>query len=205
MPDLSDNSALRFLVRKRTTFTWLVPLGLLAATYFYGRWSYVGVIAGFLFLALGEIVRFWAAGYIQKDNVIATTGPYGLVRNPLYFGSLLLAIGYLLISGLGWVTWALVLALFLLFHLAAITSEENYLKREFGDPYFAYLKQVPRLLPRLIPVHAAEGLATADAAGQFTATQAVYNREHITATVTFLTALVFVAMHYLVHTPYGAR
>ncbi len=34
--------------------------------------------------------------------------------------------------------------------------------------------------------------------GRFTATQAVYNREHITASVTFSTALVFLAMHYLV-------
>ena len=134
MPDVSENPSLRFLVRRRTTFTWLVPLGLLVATYFYGRWSFAGFFAGLLFLLLGEIVRFWAAGYIQKDNVIATTGPYALVRNPLYFGSLLLAVGYLLISGLSWVAWLVVISLFLLFHLAAITHEENYLKRRIRRP-----------------------------------------------------------------------
>ena len=202
MADLSENSSLRFLVRRRTTFTWLVPLGLLVATYFYGQWTAAGFITGFLFLLLGEIVRFWAAGYIRKDNAIATTGPYALVRNPLYFGSLLLAVGYLLISGLSWIAWLVVISLFLLFHLAAILFEETYLKGEFGEPYLTYLKQVPRLLPRLIPVHAP---GVGDPGGSFAATQAVYNREHITATVTFITALVFIAMHFLVHTPYGVR
>lgn len=202
MTDVSENPSLRFLVRRRTTFTWLVPLGLLAATYFYGRWSYAGFFAGALFLLLGEIVRFWAAGYIQKDNVIATTGPYALVRNPLYFGSLLLAVGYLLISGLSWIAWVVVVGLFLLFHLAAITFEENYLKGEFGELYLTYLTQVPRLLPRLIPAQAS---GASNAGGSFTASQAIYNREHITASVTFVTALVFLAMHYLVHTSYGIR
>ena len=202
MPDVSDNPSLRFLVRRRTTFTWLVPLGLLAATYFYGHWSYAGFLAGMLLLLLGEMVRFWAAGYIQKDNVIATTGPYGLVRNPLYFGSLLLAVGYLLISGLSWIAWIVIIGLFLLFHLAAITFEENYLIGEFGEPYLTYLKQVPRLLPRFIPAHPSGASASS---GRFAASQALYNREHITASVTFVTALVFLAMHYLAHTPYGFR
>ncbi len=124
MPDLSENSSLRFLVRRRTTFTWLVPLGLLVATYFYGQWSFAGFLRRVLFLLLGEIVRFWAAGYIQKDNVIATTGPYALVRNPLYFGSLFSADRLSADFRLAWIAWVVVISLFLLFHLAAITSKK---------------------------------------------------------------------------------
>src|SRR6187402_618593 len=92
-----------FLVRRRTTFTWIIPLLLVAAVCIF-RLNIGGmksIIAGIVFIVLGEIVRFWAAGYISKDAVIATGGPYAHVRNPLYFGSLLLAIGYGLVSGLG--------------------------------------------------------------------------------------------------------
>ena len=183
---------LRFLVRKRTTFTWLVPLALLAAAWLWGRWSPAAYIAGFVLLVLGEIVRFWAAGYIHKDDVIATTGPYGLVRNPLYFGSLLLALGYTAMSGLGWVAWALVLGLFLLFHLAAILSEEQFLRGKFGPPYERYLSQVPRLVP--MP-RFGRRQASVSGAGSFSPQQALKNREHITAAVTLLTALLFAALH----------
>src|SRR4051794_40374381 len=92
-----------FLVRRRTVFTWLIPLGLLAATLVlrHKDGGMAAYAAGLAFIFFGEVVRFWAAGYIAKDSEIATGGPYAYVRNPLYFGSLLLAVGYGLVSGLG--------------------------------------------------------------------------------------------------------
>lgn len=189
-----SDSALRFLVKKRTTFTWIVPVGLLVATYFKGRWSPTAVAVGIVLLVLGEMVRFWAAGTIQKDNTIATTGPYAFVRNPLYFGSLLLAAGFTAISGLGLIAWLVVIGLFSLFHLAAIVYEERFLRTKFGEPYEQYLRTVPRLIPRPFPVRAGtESAATVSYSGA----QALTNREHITAAITFATALVFVLLHIL--------
>lgn len=183
---------LEFLVKKRTTFTWLIPVLLLIASLLYGRWSAAAYLVGIVLLILGEIIRFWAAGTIHKDDTVATGGPYSLVRNPLYFGSLLLAAGYSAMSGLPAYAWVLVIGFFTLFHLAAIVYEERFLKTKFGAPYEEYLRSVPRLIPRPWPARvSASGEST-----RFSARQALYNREHITALVTFTTALLFaLALH----------
>jgi protein-S-isoprenylcysteine O-methyltransferase Ste14 len=184
-----------FLVRRRTVFTWLVPLLLLAVTlalrrHQVGDGGWPAYCAGLGLIVLGEVVRFWAAGYIAKDAEIATGGPYAHVRNPLYFGSLLLAIGYGLVSGLGLWGVAGMLVLFLVFHLAAIFYEEGFLKSRFGAPYKEYFNHVPRLLPSPWPRTAGTG--------HYEWAQALRNREHISA----LFALIFVALlslRFLVH------
>lgn len=181
-----------FFVRRRTTFTWIAPLCLLAAALHFhrhdgGMAAYAGGIA---LVVLGEVVRFWAAGTIVKDAEIATGGPYAFVRNPLYFGSLLLAVGYGLISGLG--LWGVVpmLALFLLFHIAAILFEEIFLKATFGAPYKEYFKRVPRLLPSLTP--------RTKGKGGYQWAQALRNREHISALFA-LAFVVLLSLRFLVH------
>jgi protein-S-isoprenylcysteine O-methyltransferase Ste14 len=181
-----------FLVRRRTVFTWLIPLGLLAVSLLLRRHDggLPAYFAGIGLVILGEIVRFWSAGYIAKDAEIATGGPYAHVRNPLYFGSLLLAVGYGLISGLGlWGVIAMV-ALFLVFHLAAIFYEESFLTAKFGASYLDYVRRVPRLLPSPTPRTKGEG--------HFEWAQALKNREQTSA----LFALIFVlllSLRFLVH------
>ena len=181
-----------FLVRRRTVFTWLIPLLLLALSLVFhrhdGGWAAYGIGIGFV--ALGEIVRFWSAGYIAKDAVIATGGPYAHVRNPLYFGSLLLAVGYGLVSGLG--VWGVLftVALFLVFHLAAILYEEKFLTQKFGPPYLEYVRRVPRLLPSPWP--------RTTGTGSFTWAQSLKNREQTSA----LFALIFVlllSLRFVIH------
>jgi protein-S-isoprenylcysteine O-methyltransferase Ste14 len=174
-----------FLVKKRTTFTWLIPLGLVAATWFWGHRNYTIYAIGLAFSLLGELVRVWAAGTIHKDDTIAEVGPYGLVRNPLYLGSLLIAIGVSVMSGLGPIAWAAILLLFLLFHMAAILYEEQFLKQKFGAPYELYLTRVPRLIP--MPGKSSVG----GAAPQFSWKQVKFNREPTTASITLVTALLF--------------
>ena len=173
-----------FLVRRRTVFTWLVPLVLLALSLKLHRndGGWAAYEAGLALVVLGEVVRFWSAGYIAKDAEIATGGPYAYVRNPLYFGSLLLAVGYGLISGLGLWGVGLMVALFLVFHLAAIFYEEAFLKAKFGPPYLEYVRRVPRLLPSPLP--------RTTGAGRFEWAQALKNREQTSAAF----ALIFVLL-----------
>jgi len=186
-----------FLVRRRTVFTWLVPLLLLALSLTLhrndGGWTAYG--AGLALVILGEIVRFWSAGYIAKDAEIATGGPYAYVRNPLYFGSLLLAVGYGLISGLGLWGVGLMVALFLVFHLAAISYEETFLTEKFGSSYLDYVRRVPRLLPSPWPRTAGTG--------RFEWAQALKNREQTTAAYQVIFALLlslrFLKLPFLVH------
>lgn len=166
------------------------------AAWFFGRYHPKQAAVGVLLLLLGELVRFWAAGCIHKDNVIATTGPYAFVRNPLYFGSFLLALGYAAMAGLGWIGLVVIWGLFMAFHLAAIVTEEAYLKEAFGEPYLVYLRHVPRLWPRLLP-YRAEGAEPVT----FSWKQVVYNREPTTALVTLAAAVIFGIVQYwhLVH------
>ena len=181
-----------FLVRRRTTFTWVIPTALLVVSLLlhktYGGWTAYG--AGIVLVMLGEAVRFWAAGTIAKDQQIATGGPYAFVRNPLYFGSLLLSVGYGLVSGLGvWGAGAM-LALFLVFHMAAILYEEKFLTATFGGPYLDYVRRVPRLLPSLLPRTTGEA--------HFAWAQAVKNREPQSAA--FAVAFVLLlSLRFLVH------
>jgi len=181
-----------FLVRRRTVFTWLIPLALLAGSLLlhHKDGGIAAYFAGIAFVLAGEIVRFWSAGYIAKDSVIATGGPYAHVRNPLYFGSLLLAVGYGLVSGLGVWGVAVMVALFLVFHLAAIFYEETFLANKFGDPYLDYMRRVPRLLPSPWP--------RTTGTGRFEWAQALKNREQTSA----MFALIFVlllSLRFLVH------
>ena len=176
----AGNSKPPFLVRKRTTFTWIIPILLLAATLVLRRndFGLIGYAAGIVFVVLGEVVRFWAAGYISKDSTIASGGPYAFVRNPLYFGSLLLSIGYGLVSGLGIIGVAVMVGFYLLFHLAAILYEEAFLKQKFGQAYLDYYNRVPRLLPSVTPRTTGEG--------QYEWKQALYNREQTSALFAFI-------------------
>ena len=46
-------------------------------------------------------VRIWAAGHIEKGSQLAASGPYQRTRNPLYFGSFLIGLGFTLASAQG--------------------------------------------------------------------------------------------------------
>ena len=86
------------------------------------------------------------------------------------------------------------IGLFLLFHMAAILTEEVSLTKAFGDPYIEYMRHVPRLFPRPWPYksESSEKLT-------FSWEQVKYNREPTTALVTFVTAIVFVAVQMYHH------
>ena len=82
-------------------------------------WS---LAAGLALGLLGEAMRLWAAGHIEKTRVLATGGPYAHTRNPLYLGSTLMAAGIALAAATPWA--ALAAAVYLLaFYPAAIRGE----------------------------------------------------------------------------------
>jgi protein-S-isoprenylcysteine O-methyltransferase Ste14 len=192
-PTPSDVGRPPFLVRRRTVFTWLVPLLLVAAVLKFHRQDggIKSLIAGIVLVFFGEVVRFWAAGFIAKDQIVTTGGPYGYVRNPLYFGSLLLAVGYGLVSGLGWPAILILVVLFLVFHLAAILYEEKFLKNKFGAPYLDYISRVPRLIPSPWPRTRGEG--------EYSGSKALGNREHISALFAVVFVIILIACRYMGH------
>lgn len=101
-------------------------------------------------LFLGEAVRLWASGHIEKTERLATGGPYAHTRNPLYVGSALLALGVALACASQ--PAAAAIALYLLaFYPTVIREEAEFLRRKFEDVYDAWAREVPVFFPRLSP------------------------------------------------------
>lgn len=107
----------------------------------------------------GAIVRFATSGYaalgtsgVNKVAAVAaelnTTGPYSLVRNPLYLGRILNFTGIAMLSG-SWVFAALTFLISILVYERISIYEEEFLYREFGkEAYAGWAKDVPFLMPR---------------------------------------------------------
>jgi len=128
-----------------------VPAGfvLAAAFVWLSSPSPPSLILGLILSVLGLALRAWAAGHLAKNESLAETGPYAFVRNPLYIGTLIAALG-LVIAGRSVILLAVFLAVFLLVYLPVIELEEQHLRKLF-PAYDAYARRVPALRPLLRP------------------------------------------------------
>ena len=128
-----------------------VPLGFAFAAVFlvFARPSVEGLLASLLLVLPGLALRAYASGYVKKNEELATTGPYGYTRNPLYLGSMLIAFGFAGASGNVWLIGLLVV-LFFGIYLPTIRAEEQFLRGRFAE-FAEYARLVPRLLPRMTP------------------------------------------------------
>lgn len=142
---------------------------------------------GFLLAALGEALRLWASGHLQKGGKsLTTSGPYAFCRNPLYLGSLLLGTGLALTVKPYWLA-AVVAALLIIFHLITIAYEERRLEGRYGEEFAGYRRQVPRSFPRLLPWKGAEER-------RFSLERLRANREHLRATGLLIFACAMIAL-----------
>ena len=123
---------------------WLPPLFVIAAVVLRRpAWH----LWGLPLILLGEGLRTWAAGHLLKDEELTVTGPYAHVRNPLYLGSSLSAVGFLVIVG-DWLLAAAFLVIALAIYIPTVSQEEHYLRRMHGQAYEEYRRAVPGMLPR---------------------------------------------------------
>jgi protein-S-isoprenylcysteine O-methyltransferase Ste14 len=111
---------------------------------------------GLPLVVLGEALRTWAAGHLVKDEALTTSGPYAHLRNPLYLGSLLNTVGFLLIVG-DLRLAAIFLAHAVAIYLPTVKQEEDYLRRMHGEAFEAYRRAVPGIVPRLRPASICSG------------------------------------------------
>jgi len=126
-----------------------VPLGFLfAALYLWlARPTWWSIAIGAVVSLVGVWIRAIASGHVKKNEELTTTGPYAYTRNPLYLGSIVIAIGFAIAARDAWIGVALV-AFFLIIYLPVIRSEEEYLRGKFAN-FDEYVSRVPRLIPRL--------------------------------------------------------
>jgi protein-S-isoprenylcysteine O-methyltransferase Ste14 len=86
---------------------------------------------------VGELVRLWAAGHIDKGREVTRSGPYRLVRHPLYAGSAIMGIGFMIAARSLWS--AIVVGVYLVVALvSAARAEEATLDARFAGEYSAY-------------------------------------------------------------------
>jgi protein-S-isoprenylcysteine O-methyltransferase Ste14 len=104
------------------------------------------ILVGSLVVIAGIGVRAVASGQLKKNEELATAGPYSYTRNPLYLGSILIAIGFAIAARSLWI-WVLLLLLFVLIYVPVIGGEEAFLRSKFPD-FDSYAKSVPRLIPQ---------------------------------------------------------
>jgi protein-S-isoprenylcysteine O-methyltransferase Ste14 len=126
-----------------------VPLGFAFAILFLwlAEPTWKSILGGTGPIIVGLVVRAMASGHLQKNEQLATGGPYAYTRNPLYLGSLILAIGFALAAR----SWSIAVGIILMFfaiYLPVIRAEEVFLRENFAQ-FEDYAREVPALLPRL--------------------------------------------------------
>ena len=118
------------------------------------------LLAGAIVGAVGEGMRIWAAGHLEKGREVTRSGPYRFTRHPLYAGSSIMGAGLALASHS--VLVALLIAAYLIVTIgAAIRTEEAHLTEKFGSEYPSYR----------------EGTST-PVRRRFSAARAIRNREY---------------------------
>lgn len=104
-------------------------------------------VGGAIALA-GLLVRTWAAGHLEKGRSLATAGPYGYTRNPLYLGSFFLGGGFAL-AGASWALGISFLLLFFVIYWTVMRREEEFLRQQYGEDFSRYERAVPLFFPGL--------------------------------------------------------
>jgi protein-S-isoprenylcysteine O-methyltransferase Ste14 len=136
--------------------TWLpLPLALALLLIPSGEPRLLFFVPGVAIVTLGELLRLWAVRHIgvisrtRSDRLgpLVATGPFALVRNPLYLGNIALWIGFALSARLPWMVPVVVVLLGFEYH-AIVRWEERLLEARRGDEYRDYVGRVPRWMPR---------------------------------------------------------
>ncbi len=127
---------------------WRVRLGypLAVLVLWFARPTLESIGWGAAIGTVGLLVRGLAAGHLQKHEELATAGPYGYTRNPLYLGSAILAVAFT-VACRSWAAAILVVAYFSVFYAAVMRHEELELRKQYGAVFEQYAARVPLFFP----------------------------------------------------------
>jgi protein-S-isoprenylcysteine O-methyltransferase Ste14 len=111
--------------------------------------------AAALITTLGLLFTVWARIHlgrnwsgtvtIKRDHELIASGPYAIVRHPIYTGLIVAFIGSAMARG----EWCSVLAVFIAWAALwrKLRLEERWMVERFGEQYIAYSRRVPALVP----------------------------------------------------------
>lgn len=142
------------LARKRVTLGFITAI----AAVVLAQPSWASWRAGLAIALVGEAIRVWAAGHLEKSREVTRSGPYRVTRHPLYVGSSVMAAGIVVAAaGQGATPRAIALAVLTALYMvttiaAAIRTEEAFLRRTFGETYDRYARSQAEPMPRRFSV-----------------------------------------------------
>lgn len=116
-----------------------VPLGFVCfgVAYWLASPTLNSLTLGAAVAGIGQALRIWAAGHIEKGREVTRSGPYLHMRHPLYGGSATMAIGFGIASASLW-SALVVPVYFAVTYVAAVRTEEATLDARFDGQYSAY-------------------------------------------------------------------
>ena len=133
-----------------------VPIPLLSERFLaHGVWTFW---SGAVITACGLLFSVWARRHLgrnwsqavtlKKDHELITSGPYALVRHPIYTGLVLGILGSAVARG----EWRGIVAVALVFVALwrKLRLEEKWMREQFGESYEAYSQKVAALVPYII-------------------------------------------------------
>jgi protein-S-isoprenylcysteine O-methyltransferase Ste14 len=123
----------QILARRRVALGYLLGL----AAFLLASPTPRSLAIGAAVASIGEAMRIWAAGHLEKSREVTTTGPYALTRHPLYVGSTIMGAGFV-VAAHSVAVAILVFGYLAVTYTAAIRSEEAHLTDKFGGRYPAY-------------------------------------------------------------------
>lgn len=133
------------------------PLPLLLLMIFFINPTTASVLAGLAVAVCGEAIRLWAVSYAGSETrvtsgvggtYLVTQGPYAIVRNPLYWGNILIYLGMGIMSNALFPYLQIFAVLYFLFqYYCIILSEEDFLRSKFKDVFEKYFNNVGRFIP----------------------------------------------------------
>lgn len=134
-------------------FTSAMDIGILGRRFLarYPAIEELGLVLTFTGIAFAIWARFFlgtnwsAAPAIKRGHQLIRSGPYAIVRHPIYSGLLLAMLGTALAIG-KWRTLVGLTVVAFAWHIKSRT-EERYMQEEFGDEYARYRGQVKGLIP----------------------------------------------------------
>jgi protein-S-isoprenylcysteine O-methyltransferase Ste14 len=143
------------------------------------------VVSGVAVTVVGELIRLWGVHHIgaisrtRSDRLgpLVDSGPFAIVRNPLYVGNIMLWVGFALTARLVWLAPVIVALLGAEYH-AIVRWEERLLDSRLGDGYRTYAARVPRWLPTLRSARPSKSPGRAPSTGADTLRVSPLNHEH---------------------------
>jgi protein-S-isoprenylcysteine O-methyltransferase Ste14 len=116
------------------------------------------LITGFCIVLIGEFIRLWGVSYAGSETrttgggvggtYLVVSGPFAHVRNPLYFGNIIIYIGIGVMSMALYPYLLIIAAMFFYFqYFTIIREEESFLRNKFSEQFTDYFNKVPRWMP----------------------------------------------------------